>query len=134
MVNTILFDIHKNYIVTYNSRVYAVISIFQRSPWARGASVGCSTGLRYSSASGRFMHLRCVSCGKALLIYYLTIYNVQLMYYLVILYCCPLSDTRRVVSVNSRGRGFLAGKAAGARRISAENETDGGAESFLGPE
>ena len=31
MVNTILFDIHKNYIVTYNSRVYAVISIFQRS-------------------------------------------------------------------------------------------------------
>ncbi len=31
----------------------------------------------------------CVSCGKALLIYYLTIYNVQLMYYLVILYCCP---------------------------------------------
>ena len=56
MVNTILFDIHKNYIVTYNSRVYAVISIFQRSPWARGASVGCSTGLRYSSASGRVMH------------------------------------------------------------------------------
>ena len=52
---------------------------------------------------------------------------------LVILCYRPLSDTRRVVSVNSRGRGFLAGKAAGARRISAENETDGGAESFLDP-
>ena len=63
----------------------------------------------------------CVICGKALLIYYLTIYNVQLMYYLVILCCRPLSDTRRVVSVNSRGRGFLAGKAARTRRISAEN-------------
>ena len=31
VVNTILFDIHKNYIVMNNSRVYAVISIFQRS-------------------------------------------------------------------------------------------------------
>ena len=31
VVNTILLDIHKNYIVTNNSRVYAVISIFQRS-------------------------------------------------------------------------------------------------------
>ena len=31
MVNTILIDIHKNYIVMNNSRVYAVISIFQRS-------------------------------------------------------------------------------------------------------
>ena len=30
VVNTILIDIHKNYIVMYN-RVYAVISIFQRS-------------------------------------------------------------------------------------------------------
>ena len=31
VVNTILFDIHKNYIIMNNSRVYAVISIFQRS-------------------------------------------------------------------------------------------------------
>ena len=31
VVNTILFDIHKNYTVMNNSRVYAVISIFQRS-------------------------------------------------------------------------------------------------------
>ena len=31
MVNTILFDIDNNYIVMNNSRVYAVISIFQRS-------------------------------------------------------------------------------------------------------
>ena len=31
VVNTILIDIHKNYIVMNNSRVYAVISIFQRS-------------------------------------------------------------------------------------------------------
>ena len=42
VVNTILFDIHKNYIVMNNSRVYAVISIFQRSLWARRASVACS--------------------------------------------------------------------------------------------
>ena len=42
VVNTILFDIHKNYIVMNNSRVYAVISIFQRALGARGASVGCS--------------------------------------------------------------------------------------------
>ena len=47
------------------------------------------------------------------LIYNLTIYHVQLMYYLVILCCRPLSDTRREI---------------------AENETDSGAESFLGPE
>ena len=31
MVNTILIDIHKNYIVMNNSRAYTVISIFQRS-------------------------------------------------------------------------------------------------------
>ena len=31
MVNTVLIDIHKNYIIMNNSRVYAVISIFQRS-------------------------------------------------------------------------------------------------------
>ena len=43
---------------------------------------------------------RALDVAEPRLIYYLTIYNVQLMYYLVILYCRPLSDTRRISAEN----------------------------------
>ena len=41
VVNTILFDIHKNYIVMNNSRVFAVISIFQRTLFLLGNAERC---------------------------------------------------------------------------------------------
>ena len=42
MVNTILIDIHKNYIVMNNSCVYAVTSIFQITLWARERALGAA--------------------------------------------------------------------------------------------
>ncbi len=47
VVNTIRFDIHKNYIVMNNSRVYAVISIFQRSLLLGMPSVVCGGAAVY---------------------------------------------------------------------------------------
>jgi hypothetical protein len=59
VVNTILFDIHKNYTVMNNSRVYAVISIFQRSlfaaePLIRTSSPLASRLIAYSSNAADF--------------------------------------------------------------------------------
>ena len=48
---------------------FSVIPLFQRS-LLPGCRALCAAELRYLSASGRYMHLRCVSCGKAALFGY----------------------------------------------------------------
>ena len=64
---------------------------------SRQRAISFVAELRFMSASGRFMHLWCVICGgAALLIYYLTIYNVQLMYNWVI-WSFMLSPEGRVI-------------------------------------
>ena len=89
------------------------IGVFSYLDWRKGDSFG-ETWQRYKkkwkrarkgekimkNAAQFLLLMRSVGCGGATLIYNLTIYNVQLIYNLVILYCRPLSDTRRISAEN----------------------------------
>ena len=89
------------------------IGVFSYLDWHKGDSFG-ETWQRYKKKWKRarkgekimknvaqfLLLMRSVGCGGATLIYNLTIYNVQFIYNLVILYCRPLSDTRRISAEN----------------------------------